>query len=396
MSDKEPGVGGQLMNVIQEAFDTMNFSNLDKDISAIINNALDDSREKMRQVQYTAQTGRRPDPNQRRQGTASGTTQAPAKERRRLPIKQVGKVSNNILMGLGGAGLGINGLSSLMVTTYSLVAGDPEGVAIGLGFFLPVAIICGVLFGKGLVGKRRLDRLNEYVRAMKGVPYISVEELAKRTGYSEKKVVKDLKKMIQIGIFPQGHLNQKEDYFMMDDVSYQQYREAYNNDLEMERQKDMEAQIPDEEKELRAIIATGENYISQIRKANDAIPGKEVSEKLDRLEFIIARIFEALQKYPEKRSEMERFMEYYMPTTLKLVNTYKMLDEQPVQGENITTAKAEIEKTLDSINVAYEKLYDDMFQQVAWDISTDISVMENMFKREGLKEEEFKTSTMGS
>jgi len=164
----------------------------------------------------------------------------------------------------------------------------------------------------------------------------------------------------------------------------------------MERKKDVESKLSEEEKEVRAMLATGENYIAQIRAANDAIPGEEVSRKLDRLEFVISRIFEAVQKYPEKRSELERFLEYYMPTTLKLVNTYQMLDEQQVQGENITTAKAEIERTLDSINTAYEKLYDDMFREVAWDVSTDISVMENMFAREGLKQEDFKTSTLGS
>ncbi|MBQ9562582.1 MAG: 5-bromo-4-chloroindolyl phosphate hydrolysis family protein [Lachnospiraceae bacterium] len=393
-------LGDQILNLVQKAFDSMDFQGLSEEIGKSINRALEESRQKMRQAQQAAATGRWSVDDQGRTSDAgeqpAAQTAAQPTVRKRLPIKQVGRISNQVSMLIGGLGMSIGALTTFFVTMMSSASQYPGGVALGLGFFLPVTLLFGALFGKGFIGKRRLDRLNQYVRAMKGVPYISVAELSSRTGISEKQVVKDLKKMIAIGIFPQGHLNQKEDYFMLDDVSYQQYREAYANYLEMEKQKDVESKLSQEEKEVRAMLATGENYITQIRAANDAIPGVEVTQKLDRLEFIISRIFEAVQKYPEKRSELERFLEYYMPTTLKLVNTYKMLDEQPVQGENIKTAKAEIEKTLDSINTAYEKLYDDMFQAVAWDISTDISVMENMFAREGLKQEDFKTTTLGS
>ena len=393
-------LGDEILDLVQQAFDSMNFQGLSEEIGKSINQALEESRRKMQQAQHTAATGHWVQDGQgRTQEAEERPSEEPEKApavRKRLPIKQVGRISNQVSMLLGGAGVGIGSLTTFFVTTMSAASGYPEGVTLGLAFFLPLTLLSGWLFAHGLFGKQRLERLNQYVRAMRGVPYISVAELSARTGISEKRVVKDLKKMIQLGIFPQGHLNQKEDYFMLDDVSYQQYRQAYDNYLEMERKKDVESKLSEEEKEVRAMLATGENYIAQIRAANDAIPGEEVSRKLDRLEFVISRIFEAVQKYPEKRSELERFLEYYMPTTLKLVNTYQMLDEQQVQGENITTAKAEIERTLDSINTAYEKLYDDMFREVAWDVSTDISVMENMFAREGLKQEDFKTSTLGS
>jgi len=79
-------------------------------------------------------------------------------------------------------------------------------------------------------------------------------------------------------------------------------------------------------------------------------------------------------------------MEYYLPTTVKLLDAYEELDKQPVQGENITNGKGEIEKTLDTLNVAFEKLLDSLFEDTAWDVATDISVLHTMLAQEGLTE----------
>ena len=126
-----------------------------------------------------------------------------------------------------------------------------------------------------------------------------------------------------------------------------------------------------------------------MREANDAIPGEDISKKLTRLELIIDKIFTHVEKHPEQTDELHKFMNYYLPTTLKLVNAYREFDEQPVQGENIRKAKQEIEDTLDTIISAFEKLFDSMFEDAAMDISTDISVLETMLAQEGLTERDF-------
>ena len=82
-------------------------------------------------------------------------------------------------------------------------------------------------------------------------------------------------------------------------------------------------------------------------------------------------------------------MDYYLPTTVKLLKAYEELDAQPVQGTNIMNSKKEIENTLNTIDAAFEKLLDSFFEQAAWDISSDISVLHNMFAQEGLTESEF-------
>ena len=90
------------------------------------------------------------------------------------------------------------------------------------------------------------------------------------------------------------------------------------------------------------------------------------------------------RKQPESASELRKLMSYYLPTTVKLLNAYKELDKQTVNGENITKTKKEIEDALDTINSAFENLLDSMFQNMAWDVSSDISVMQTMFAQDGL------------
>ena len=98
-----------------------------------------------------------------------------------------------------------------------------------------------------------------------------------------------------------------------------------------------------------------------IKAANDAIPGEEISEKIARMEMLVDRIFDRVERKPDTVSDIRKLMDYYLPMTMKLLQAYEDLDAQPVQGENIISSKIEIEKTIDTLNVAFEKLLDDLF-----------------------------------
>jgi hypothetical protein len=88
--------------------------------------------------------------------------------------------------------------------------------------------------------------------------------------------------------------------------------------------------------------------------------------------------------------DIRKLMEYYLPTTVKLLHAYEELDHQPIQGENILSSKREIEESLDTLNIAFEKLLDSLFQNQAWDVSTDISVLKTMVAQDGLTKEDFR------
>ena len=81
-------------------------------------------------------------------------------------------------------------------------------------------------------------------------------------------------------------------------------------------------------------------------------------------------------------------MDYYLPMTVKLLDAYEDMDSQPVQGENIASSKREIEETIDTLNVAFEKLLDSVFEDTAMDVSSDISVLNTVLAQEGLTEDE--------
>ena len=111
--------------------------------------------------------------------------------------------------------------------------------------------------------------------------------------------------------------------------------------------------------------------------------------KLDRLEKIVDEIFKQVEKNPEKLSEVRKFTNHYLPMTLKLVNSYKELNNQAIEGDNIKKAKVEIEKSIDLINGAFANLLDDLFEDVVLDISSDISVLKTLFTQEGLTDDDF-------
>ena len=122
----------------------------------------------------------------------------------------------------------------------------------------------------------------------------------------------------------------------------------------------------------------------QLRQANDAIPDPVMTAKISRLEDVSARIFALAKKDPDKKAQLQKFMDYYLPTALKLLNTYAQLSAQDVQGSNITEAKQSIERSMDLLITAFENQLDKLFASDALDVSTDIAALEGMLNLDGL------------
>ena len=312
-------------------------------------------------------------------------------------VKQIpGRFLGPTLKGLGYTFGSISALGGIICGgIYSHVGAD------GL---LLAAEICGCVFAANVIlggfGKRigkRAARFKQYITYIGQRKFCQIEALAAHTGLSKRSVVKDIRKMLQMGLFPQGHLDEKGTCLILDDETYEQYLITSS---QFERKKREEAQMLKEEKkakntdnsensELRKTINEGKSYIRQINEANAAIPAIDISEKLSRLEQITSKIFSFVEQHPEQLPELRKFMEYYLPITLKLVNAYKELDAQPIQGDNISSSKREIVKTLDTINMAFENLLDSLYESTAMDVSSDISVLETMFAQDGLTNKDF-------
>ena len=128
--------------------------------------------------------------------------------------------------------------------------------------------------------------------------------------------------------------------------------------------------------------------ISELRRLNANIENEKISAQIDDIEATTSKIFDIVIAHPEKVSQISKFLNYYLPTTMKLLNTYDRMGSQGVAGENISGTMRKVEDTLDMVVTAFHKQLDTMFAGEALDVNADIAVMENLMKTEGLTDDE--------
>lgn len=350
----------------------------------------------------------------------------PAKDRTNVPVKVKlkvpGELSGKVMKWTGYSMSTMLGMSLAILVLISLAANVSMVIPGGI-----LAILFGLFFGIGLRGSgkvRLAGRFRRYQSVLGSRTYCLVEELASAIGKNDKFVQKDLKKMIEQGFFKEGYLARRETLLITDNSTYQQYlgtqteyerramaaefQEGTGNLSDKAGKTDAKANENGQPKaadteyqgcgnanltpECREIIKEGRKYIQHIHECNEKIQGQEISAKLDRLEVVITRIFREAEKNPDAADELKKMMSYYLPTTKKLLDAYCELDEQPIAGQNIGNTKKEIENALDTINTAFENLLDSFFEEKAWDISSDITVLHTMLAQEGLTGTDFASS----
>ena len=330
---------------------------------------------------------------------------------RSFPVVPVGKVSGILLTVFGSIGFGFSGIAMITLCIIGQITTSIAFFGTIALYLLPLFFINLILMFKGSRVRARLRRFRRYIGIFQNHGYYTLRELSDHLNMNKKAIVKDLRRMISIGMFPEGHIDKQETCIILNRECYLKYLELQKsvqqqkasaqenniNDQGSDGQNSSASSTADEwDEETRAAIESGRSYIRQIKEANDAIPGEAISKKLFYLEELLNKIFNYVEQHPNQLPQIQKFMSYYLPTTLKLVNAYKDFDKESVQGENITSAKKEIDLTLDTINQAFEKLYDSFFMNAAMDISTDISVLETLLAQEGLTKKDFNSNhTMG-
>lgn len=157
---------------------------------------------------------------------------------------------------------------------------------------------------------------------------------------------------------------------------------------------DVVEEVKEEEKlqttgnpELDKMLNDGKLAISEMKRLNDNIQDEKISAQIRKLESLSGKIFAQVQQDPKKLPQIRKFMNYYLPTTLKLLNAYDRMSAQGVSGENISGTMNRVENMMETIVQAFEKQLDSLFGAEALDISTDITVLDNMMAREGLVED---------
>lgn len=403
--------GEDILKSVVNAVDNQDFSGLSKNIENRINTTIDRINERIGEtgrVHYGQNNMKSSTYRQTEVKNSAKASEIPKVGRNQVIVtpapqkklpqlyakKPPGSYSGPVLKVLGIVGTSLTGPAVAILTIVALATGSA-------GVWFANAIVGTGLVGsigmlkKGVNLEGRVHRFKQYVQRLGQKQYCNLELLASSVGKKVSFVKKDIRKMIDKGYFLQGHIDDMGTTLITSDAMYNHYLESENS-RRLRELATTKAETPLLEQnntstntgyptEVQKVLDEGNEYIRHIRECNDAIPGEEMSQKLATLEDIMIRIFEQIKKNPGNVSDVQKMMKYYLPSTRKLIDTYRELDGQPSFGDNnVANTKKEIESTLDIINEAFGKLFDDMFEDAAWDISTEISTMKTMLAKEGL------------
>ena len=398
-------LGRDIQRIVDQAVYSRDFKKMNQTIRQTVSRAVDMGSEAVRKV-----TDNHPHPPQPPQPPEPPRPPEPPKvEQPVLYGKTGGQMVQGIAQIVGGCVVGGLSLVGIAVSMFAavlpgMVAAAPVIPIIGLA-------AGGTLIGCGIHGLTRMNRFRVYRRMLGNNTHCNLEKLAGAVGKSVKFVRKELQKMIGQGLFLQGHLDQEKKVLITSHETYHYYEQSRllleSQQKEAARQAEQEKKAAEEKKAVEAkpqeksgktaqeqeVLERGNAFIKEIRRCNDAIPGELISAKIDRMEIIVRKIFERAEAHPEIIPDLKKLMDYYLPMTVKLLNVYADIDAQPVQGENIQSSKREIEDTLDTLNLAFEKLLDSVFADTALDVSSDISVLQTLLAQEGLTQDDFETTT---
>lgn len=296
----------------------------------------------------------------------------------------------------------------------------------------PVGTFIGIYLllkrGRNEWTRRQLRDFRHYAAIIGDRGSISIRELATRLGKTTEEVVADLQSMInQNMIDPRAYIDRNSlMLYLADDIVETDFAQSsaepdfvrpvvnFFTNLagkrsEPKADEPIEAQFvtpqpvpePVEEEPPRPApkrertapkksVADSDDFeakLREIRQLNDDIQNDVVSERIDRIGTLTASIFRVVQEKPERADEVRKFMNYYLPTTLKLLKSYSLMEKQSYQGENIQQSRKKIEDVLETLVHAFEQQQDKLFQSDALDVETDISVLETMMASDGLTEQ---------
>lgn len=311
--------------------------------------------------------------------------------------------SGVVMAAAGGTGAVFFGIPALVSALAPAVAGNPEVAVTAILGILTAGF--ATLLGFGIRNLRRASKLKALQRAVGQREAVGFDDLAARMQVSPKAALAASRTLIKGGYLPEGRIDDENTTLMVTENAYHQYRQfqqsqrqtlAEREAAEAARAAEAAARAAHEQDiserltpEQRAFVARGRDYVRQMDELNAAIDDAAVSERITAIQDVVGRILARAEEEPAVIAGLDRLTAYYLPTTVKLLDAYDRLEEEPIQGENISSSRSEIEHTLEVLHSAFEKLFDDTYQDLSLDVSADISVLHAMLAQEGLTEGPF-------
>ena len=250
------------------------------------------------------------------------------------------------------------------------IAGAP--ISTGIGALLGG----GCVLTSGILMRRAMQRYTAYLAIIGPNEAMEIETIAKKVGVKRKQAEQDLQKMIEKGYFGDAaYINKELGYIFM----------SSRADEELARAREAAMQKTREASKKEAVKQNAEAYdqiLAKIRDVNDRIPDEAMTEKINQIESITREIFRAVEQEPEKRGKIDRFMSYFLPTTLKLLESYANLERTNIAGKNISQSKKSIEIAMDTVVDGFKHQLDELYKSDAVSIETEVDVLTKMINRE--------------
>jgi len=253
-------------------------------------------------------------------------------------------------------------------------------------------------------------RRRRYMAMIGGRAFAPIFDIARAIPVSVEQAKRELQEMIDMGLFgPNAYIDQRTMCIVLEGsatfgAEYRQqpiYAEPEPEPVyEQQVQEEPVPEQPAKEAEPAPEKEQGERdqyqqWLDSLHEVNERIDDFIISEKIDRIAELTGKIFEMVKKRPEKEGQIRKFLNYYLPTTLKLLESYALLEDQGIEGENISASKKQIEGIMDTLIQGFEKQLDLLFTAQAMDINSDIEVLESMMAVDGLKENQFRLKKNG-
>lgn len=290
--------------------------------------------------------------------------------RLRPKIGRALRTAGNIILGIGAFASAVTFLGIWLSNGWFFDAVLPTSI-VALCCCTPGAVM-------SLAGSKRHDRVmrcRTYATIISDRRWVDIDQLAAAIPTRYSKCCEDLNWMLSEGLL-QG-----------------MYIDAANRALVYPDAQRAQPRRPQAEPEVQAepvrVDANGEKHYPEelrIRRLNDDIQDEYVSERMDRLEELTHKILAYAEEHPDQEPRLRQFRNHYLPKTLSILESYARMERMGVEGGNIGSAMKDVEDIMDKLVLGFEKQLDALFDSEAMDVTTDISVLENMMNLEGLSD----------
>ena len=277
-------------------------------------------------------------------------------------------------------------------------------ILIMFGVFWPVGLFLLLQRTKREWTRKRYRDFRRYINIIGNRNSVNIRDLAIRMGKAFSDVISDLQAMIDQGFMGENaYIDRSSQTLILDESIIETefvnptinvFVNSENSDPAKEKKSSQKEEPIKEEKNAKKPVrkvADSEDFedkLREIRRLNDEIDNAHVSERIDRIGELTASISRVVRQNPDRADEVRKFMNYYLPTTFKLLKSYSLMEKQSYQGENIQASRKKIEDILDTLIHAFEQQQDRLFQSEALNVEADISVLETMMASDGLIEPE--------